>query len=134
MSFLTAHVKCFHFWGSHLWRNSEASLKLSLKVEILTLVFHQGLNATLTHKNGERYSGIFSSLSDKGYTIKMARKIPSSGKQSNGVTEEQVGEGPDRTLTLEVGDVIDCKVDGVRLDKSQGRAQNGERSRLKCHG
>jgi hypothetical protein len=64
----------------------------------------------------------------------MARKIPSSGKQSNGVTEEQVGEGPDRALTLEVGDVIDCKVDGVRLDKSQGRAQNGERSRPKCHG
>lgn len=56
----------------------------------------------------------------------MARKTSSSGKQTNGVTGEEVGEGPERSLTLETGDVVDLKVDGVRLDKSQGRAQNGK--------
>lgn len=56
----------------------------------------------------------------------MAKKTSSSGKQSNGVIEEQVGEGPDRALTIGVSDTADLKVDGVRLDKSQGKAQNGE--------
>lgn len=78
------------------------------------------------HKNGDRYSGIFSSLGDKGYTIKMARKMSSSGKQSNGVTGEEAGEGDERSLTLATSDVVDLKVDGVRLDKPQGRAQNGK--------
>lgn len=56
----------------------------------------------------------------------MARKTSSSGKQSNGVAGEEVGEGDERSLTLATSDIVDLKVDGVRLDKPQGRAQNGK--------
>ncbi|TID15673.1 hypothetical protein E6O75_ATG08001 [Venturia nashicola] len=91
----------------------------------------KGLNATLIHKNGDRYSGIFSTLTDKGYTIKMARKTSSSGKHPNGVTGDEVGEGDERSLTLATTDVVDLRVDGVRLDKSQGRAQNGTSSNFR---
>jgi PAB1-binding protein PBP1 len=62
----------------------------------------------------------------------MAKKLSSSGKQSNGITDDNVGDGPDRTLTLDVKEVVDCKVDGVRLDKSQARSQNGEHSQRLC--
>ncbi|QDS76612.1 hypothetical protein FKW77_007733 [Venturia effusa] len=112
-------------------KDAGASSKMAANNLAFLAANMKGLNATLIHKNGDRYFGIFSSLGDKGYTIKMARKAPSPNKQSNGVAEEEVGEGSERSLTLETSDVVDLKVDNVRLDKSQGRAQNGTSSNFR---
>jgi hypothetical protein len=89
------------------------------------VLLQQGLNASLLLKNGERYTGIFSSVSDSHYVIKMARKQASQGKQTNGIIDELVGAGPERTLSFNVQDVVDLSVDEVRFDKMQARAQNG---------
>jgi hypothetical protein len=86
----------------------------------------QGLNATLLLKNGDRYNGIFSTVSDNRYIIKMAKKLPSQGGQANGVAVEQAGTGPDRTLSLNTNEVVDLHVDDVRFDKSLSRGQNGK--------
>jgi hypothetical protein len=64
-------------------------------------------------------------MSDGRYIIKMAKKLPSQGKQANGVSDESVGVGPDKTLSLNVQDVVDLSVNEVRFDKTLSRAQNG---------
>jgi len=56
----------------------------------------------------------------------MARKLPSSGKQANGVAGEYVGDGHDRTMTFEIADVVDLALESVRLDKTPAKAQNGK--------
>lgn len=56
----------------------------------------------------------------------MAKKLPGYGRQANGVTDEHVGTGPDRTLLLKMNDVVDLAVSEVRFDKSLSRGQNGE--------
>ncbi|KIW05220.1 hypothetical protein, variant 2 [Verruconis gallopava] len=85
----------------------------------------KGLNATLLLKNGDRYTGVFSSISNGQYIVKMAKKLSAQGKQPNGVNDEAAGAGPDRTLALNVQDVVDLAVNEVRFDKTHGRGQNG---------
>lgn len=93
-----------------------------------TDAYPQGLTATVTLKNGDRYTGIFSSAqpesSPSQYTLKMVRKLPSHGKQANGVAHEQAGEGSDRSMLFEVSDVLDLSLESVRLDHKV-KTQNG---------
>jgi hypothetical protein len=77
-------------------------------------------------KNGDRYNGIFSTVSDGRYTIKMAKKLPSQGGHANGIASEQAGTGPDRTLSFNINDVVDLHANDVRFDKSLSRGQNGK--------
>ena len=111
---------------------STQSLFVSVRKHILTIRLTevnysvpQGLLATIVLMNGERYSGIFSSMSDSRYIIKMAKKLSSQNKQANGVVDEVIGTGPDRVLSFDIQDVVHLSVDNVRLDKSQSRAQSG---------
>jgi hypothetical protein len=56
----------------------------------------------------------------------MAKKLSGYGRQANGVTDEHVGTGSDRTLLLKMNDIVDLAVNDVRFDKSLSRGQNGE--------
>jgi hypothetical protein len=55
----------------------------------------------------------------------MTKKLSSSNKQANGLSEEHAGTGPDHIMDFEMANVIDLAIDNVRLDKSRALAQNG---------
>lgn len=93
----------------------------------------QGLSATLTLRNGEQYTGIFSGgspdASDSRYTLKMVKRLSAGGQQqSNGVAEvsdEYVGQGEDHVMAFDSQDVVDLNVSNVSTDRSRARGQNG---------
>jgi len=95
--------------------------------------FSQGHTATLSLTNGEKYTGIFSSIateqSDTRYLLKMVKKLPSE-KQVNGASdapEGYVGTGANHAMTFSHREVADFQVENVRLDKTPTRAaQNGK--------
>ncbi|UJO24152.1 PAB1-binding protein 1 [Fulvia fulva] len=80
-----------------------------------------GKDVSITLKNGEQYSGVFSAASLQStktqYVIKMARRIaPASDGQVNGTTEhepELIGEGSDHILAFDIQDTIDLSVQDV---------------------
>lgn len=93
----------------------------------------QGIDATITLKNGEQFTGVFSGTSIESpakstYILKMARRtrLPSH-QQTNGNTElaeEYVGEGQDHVMTFDVQDTVDFAVSGVVTASAQA-TQNG---------
>jgi hypothetical protein len=87
---------------------------------------------TATLKNGERFTGIFSSASldspQSRYTMKMTRKVPSAEVQSNGAGNddgEYVGAGEDHVMQFEKEDVVDLFISNVSFDKAAVKTQNG---------
>jgi hypothetical protein len=99
----------------------------------------KGHTATLSLTNGEKYTGIFSSIateqSESRYLLKMVKKLPSE-KQANGTSEASdgyVGTGANHAMTFSGRDVADFQVDNVRLDRTPTRAaQNGKLCFLSC--
>jgi hypothetical protein len=93
------------------------------------ITFTQGLSASVTLKNSERYSGIFSQAvpasSPTRYVLKMTRKLNSANKQANGVADELVGSGEEHTMEFEIANVLDLGLEKVSFDKSRAAAQNG---------
>ncbi|KAF2424816.1 hypothetical protein EJ08DRAFT_410011 [Tothia fuscella] len=90
----------------------------------LLLAHSAGLNAIITLKSGERYTGTFSSNSSSSrYQIKMAKKLAPAGKQTNGAAEDFVGKGQDRDMDFDVANVVDLALQNVRFEKP--KAQNG---------
>ncbi|KAL8970783.1 MAG: hypothetical protein Q9183_001361 [Haloplaca sp. 2 TL-2023] len=97
---------------------------------LLFLLTHfLGLQAFITVKNGDTFSGIFygSSLegSESGYLLKMVQKVRSS--EANGIHEnhgEYIGSGEDHAMSFELKDVVHLAVDGVNFDV-HGKAPNG---------
>lgn len=94
---------------------------------------HQGLPATITLKNGERYSGVLSGTSlepnEMRYVFKMVKKLlPTGNAQTNGsgdVSDDYVGTGDYYVMSFDMSDVADFNVNNVMLDKTQTRTQNG---------
>ncbi|KAK5110100.1 hypothetical protein LTR62_006234 [Meristemomyces frigidus] len=94
-----------------------------------------GLEATLTLKNGEQYSGVFCGGSFESsrskYTMKMVRQTRTQGDPHvNGNTDSQVeyvGEGEDHAMAFDVQDTMSLAVDGVDTSASSAQ-QNGTTS------
>ena len=93
----------------------------------------QGYDATLTLRNGEQFTGVFSggsfdSNAKNQYVLKMAKRtrLPNH-QQANGVTDvahEYIGEGQDHVMTFDVQDTVDLAVTGVTTAAAQP-VQNG---------
>jgi hypothetical protein len=97
----------------------------------------QGLDATLTLKNGEQFQGVFSggtfdSMTKSRYVLKMVRRTRSPGEAHvNGdvdVPDEYIGEGDDHTMSFDAQDTVSFAVDDVVTASAQP-AQNG----ISCH-
>jgi hypothetical protein len=111
-----------------LWTLSRRSTACPQYCRQLTSL-SQGLSATITLKNSERYSGIFSGAlpesSPTRYVLKMTKKHSSLNKQTNGVSDEHVGTGPDYSMDFEIANIVDLGLENLRLDKSRAATQNG---------
>lgn len=92
----------------------------------------QGLDSTLTLKNGEQYTGIFAGASLESsknhYTLKMVKKTRHpSDQQMNGNTEMPdgyTGDGEDHVMSFDVQDTVDLSVSDVSTAVAQP-VQNG---------
>ena len=82
----------------------------------------QGTDATLTLKNGEQFTGVFSGSSTESanksvYILKMVKKTRlASQQQINGNTElpdEYIGEGEDHVMAFDTQDTADLAVANV---------------------
>lgn len=94
----------------------------------------QGTDATLTLKNGEQFTGVFSGSSLESsaksvYILKMVKKIRlASHQQVNGNTElpdEYVGEGEDHVMVFDTQDTADLAVANV-VTAAAHATQNGK--------
>ncbi|EMC97447.1 hypothetical protein BAUCODRAFT_452678 [Baudoinia panamericana UAMH 10762] len=95
---------------------------------LFVLAHSQGMDATITLKNGEQFAGIFAggsfdSVSTSKYALKMTRRVaPPSGHQVNGNVEthdETVGEGEDRVMTFDIQDTVSLDVKDVVTASAQ---------------
>jgi hypothetical protein len=84
-------------------------------------------------KNGDKYSGIFSSSSlepnDSSFILKMVQKTHSEEAQANGVAEHDtifVGSGKDHTIAFDVKDVVELSVENVTSTETSSKNQNGK--------
>ncbi|KAF1942358.1 hypothetical protein EJ02DRAFT_502904 [Clathrospora elynae] len=92
-----------------------------------------GLPATITLKNGEKYSGVLSGTSldptELRYVFKMVKRLlPASNAQTNGTGEasgDYIGSGDYHVMSFDMSDVADFNVNNVVLDKSQAKVQHG---------
>lgn len=106
---------------------SESSHDLLLSV----LGYCVGHHSTITLKNGEQFTGIFSAMSfespEMKYVLKMVKKV-SAHAQTNGVTDaidEYLGHGPEHMMSFDKKDVVDLNPHSVRFDRGGSRAPNG---------
>ncbi|EON68877.1 hypothetical protein W97_08135 [Coniosporium apollinis CBS 100218] len=98
-----------------------------------------GLASTVTTRNGEQFSGIFSGVtteaSESRYKLKMVKRLqPPNDQQPNGASEsydEYVGTGADNEMAFEIQDVVDLAVSNVMTDKAHAKPQNGASSGFK---
>ncbi|KAL8694728.1 MAG: hypothetical protein Q9218_000654 [Villophora microphyllina] len=91
-----------------------------------------GLQASITVKNGDVFSGIFYGSSfeghDSGYLLKMVQKIKSGDKREPNGGHDNLGDyigcGEDHAMSFELKDVADLAVDGMTFDVHE-KASNG---------
>ena len=84
-------------------------------------------------KNGEKYTGVLSGTnldpSEMRYVFKMVKKVQAANDtQANGTSElsdDYIGSGDDHVMIFDMGDVADFHVNGVVLDKTHSKGQNG---------
>jgi len=121
------------FIGFHLISDTCASYVRYLLINAELTTPLQGLPSTITVKNGDRFTGIFSTATlesaEYRYVLKMAKKLASSqNNHINGVTEtseDYIGTGPDHIMTFDTQDVVDLSVNNARLDQTSSRVTNG---------
>ena len=97
----------------------------------------QGNDATVTLKNGEQFTGIFSGASLEAakpqYILKMVRRTrPPTHQQANGDVEspsEYAGEGEDHMMVIDKEDTVDLHVPDV-APITAPPVQNGQLLRL----
>lgn len=94
----------------------------------------------MTLKNGDRYTGVFSTASFDAprtqYVLKMVKKLASPHGQANGVTEvadEYISTGgAEHAMSFDTQDVVDFAVSNVRFDKLGSRTTNGKLTSQPC--
>ncbi|EEQ88081.2 PAB1 binding protein [Blastomyces dermatitidis ER-3] len=94
-----------------------------------------GLNATVTTKSGEKFSGIFSGSSlepnDSSFALKMTQRCSSpqpDHSRSNGLSDHSspyIGSGVDHQMIFDVQDVADVCVENVSTVGIAAKEQNG---------
>ncbi|EGC41258.1 PAB1 binding protein [Histoplasma capsulatum var. duboisii H88] len=100
-----------------------------------------GLNATITTKSGERFSGIFSGSSlesnNSSFTLKMTQRCSSpqaDNGRSNGLSDlssPYIGSGVDHQMIFDVQDVADICVENVSTAGIAAKEHNGARTGFK---
>lgn len=106
--------------------------------KLLSMLVHcVGHHTTITLKNGEQFTGIFSAASfespEMNYVLKMVKKV-SSHAQTNGVidaVDEYLGNGPEHMMSFAKKDVVDLNAHNIRFDRGFNRAPNGISSGLR---
>lgn len=97
----------------------------------------QGLNASVTVRSGDVFSGIFFGASienqDISYLLKMVQQTKAADKTdtTNGVKDtsmDYIGVGEDHSMSFEGKDVLNVAVDGV-IFSAQEKQQNGMEKR-----
>ncbi|KAB8269932.1 hypothetical protein BDV30DRAFT_177399 [Aspergillus minisclerotigenes] len=92
-----------------------------------------GLAATITTKNGEKYTGIFSSSSlepsESSFVLKMVQR-PTKQEQNraNGVSDATspfLGSAPDHSMSFDVKDVVEISVPNVSTSDVTAKGANG---------
>ncbi|KAH0543836.1 hypothetical protein FGG08_001875 [Glutinoglossum americanum] len=91
-----------------------------------------GRSATVTVKNGDIFTGVFTGSSvdptEPAYVLKMVKHIKSVGsnEQSNGVKDSgYVGTGAEHVMIFELRDVVDLFVETISFNDMTTRPQNG---------
>ncbi|KAK2800097.1 hypothetical protein FQN51_006336 [Onygenales sp. PD_10] len=94
-----------------------------------------GLNATITTKSGDKFSGIFSGSSfdsnESSFTLKMVQRCSSpqpDQSRPNGLSDHAspyVGSGPDHQMIFEVQEIADVAVADVSTNGIAAKEQNG---------
>ncbi|PYI03332.1 putative PAB1 binding protein [Aspergillus sclerotiicarbonarius CBS 121057] len=92
-----------------------------------------GLTATITTRNGEKFTGIFSSSSlepsDSSFVLKMVQRPPKADQnRANGVSEASspfMGSAPDHSMSFDVKDVVDISVPNVTTADVTAKGSNG---------
>ncbi|KAL1612534.1 poly(A)-binding protein binding protein [Paraconiothyrium brasiliense] len=96
-----------------------------------------GLPGNITLKNGETYTGVLSGTNldptEMRYVFKMVKKVQAANDTPhvNGNSEpsdDYIGSGDDHVMIFDMGDVADFHVNGVVLDKTHSKGQNGASS------
>nr|POE85595.1 pab1-binding protein 1 [Quercus suber] len=120
---------------SHADHHSHDRL-LFLLANMTVLMQIKGRDVTLTLKNGERFTGIFSGGSFEPsarnqYVMRMVKRTESlSHQQPNGTTEASdgyIGEGEDYVMSFDVQDTIDLSAKDIITTTAQS-TQNGSAS------
>lgn len=93
----------------------------------------QGLTATVTTKNGDKFTGIFSSSSlepnDSTFILKMVQ-CPTQSDQAgaNGLsdaTSPYLGSAPDHSMSFDIKEIADVSVANVSTANVTAKEQNG---------
>ncbi|ODH38195.1 hypothetical protein ACO22_02526 [Paracoccidioides brasiliensis] len=94
-----------------------------------------GLNATITTRSGEKYSGIFSGSSlesnESSFTLKMTQRCSSpqpDRSRSNALSDHAspyMGSGVDYQMVFNVQDIVDVGVENVTTSGIAAKEQNG---------
>ncbi|PKY00863.1 hypothetical protein P168DRAFT_321922 [Aspergillus campestris IBT 28561] len=92
-----------------------------------------GLHATITMKNGERFSGIFSSSSlepsETSFVFKMVQRLPKQEQgKTNGASEPAtpfLGSAPDHSVSLDARDIVEISVPNVSTSDVTAKAPSG---------
>ena len=102
-------------------------------METLTPILQQGLQTSVTVKNGDVFSGIFFGAdvetNEPSYLLKMVQQVRSGNKSEVNGNQETLGEyiglGDDHSMSFDIKEVADLAVDNVTLDHRE-KAQNGK--------
>lgn len=100
---------------------------------IFLLTSFIGLDATITTRSGERFTGIFSSSSlephDSSILLKMVQRPAKQDHQrTNGMSDVVspfLGTAPDHSMSFDVKDVVDIAVSNVSTADVTAKAPNG---------
>ena len=101
-------------------------------VDISTLRLQQGLQTSVTVKNGDVFSGIFFGADveshEPSYLLKMVQQIRFGNKSEVNGNQENLGEyigiGDDYSMSFDIKEVADLAVDNVTFDH-RDKSQNG---------
>uniref|UniRef100_A0A093VW94 PAB1-binding protein 1 n=1 Tax=Talaromyces marneffei PM1 TaxID=1077442 RepID=A0A093VW94_TALMA len=99
---------------------------------VLLMTSFIGLSATITTKNGEKYSGIFSSsaldTNNTSVLLKMVQRVISTETHANGLSDTTtpfVGTTPDHSMKFKVDEITDIVVNNVTTAEVVAKDTNG---------
>ncbi|KAJ5281830.1 hypothetical protein N7478_007202 [Penicillium angulare] len=90
-----------------------------------------GLHTTITTKNGDTYTGVFSSSTleptDSSFSLKMVQRAPEENKTNgvNDATTPYLGAGIDHAMSFDIKDIADISVPNVVPAEVSVKESNG---------